>query len=167
MNYARVIAASIILPLFAAFCKLVFEGGDGGQDGDVGVAGEGLGAGGAGGDGEEVDSGIAGGLGVDVAVAGVEDVVFGHVEVVDGAQQACGLWLVALDVVAADDEVDEFGHVVDVEFLLDAAVRLVGDDADFGAGGVLCVMMKTLAVVALMARSVSTAPEKKVVPGVM
>ena len=49
MNYARVIADSIILPLFAVFCKLVFEGGDGGQDGDVGIAGEGLGAGGAGG----------------------------------------------------------------------------------------------------------------------
>ena len=85
MNYARVIADLIILPLFVAFCKFVFERGDGGQDGDVGVAGEGLGAGGAGGDGEEVDSGIVGGLGVDVAVAGVEDVVFGHVEVVDGA----------------------------------------------------------------------------------
>ena len=41
----------------------------------------------------------------------------------------------ALDVVAADNEVDELGHVVDVEFLLDAAVRLVGDDADFGARG--------------------------------
>lgn len=135
MNYARVIADSIILPLFVVFCKLVFERGDGGQDGDVGVAGEGLGAGGAGGDGEEVDSGIAGGLGVDVAVAGVEDVVFGHVEVVDGAQQACGLWFVALDVVAADDEVDELGHAIDVELLLDTAVRLVGDDADFGACG--------------------------------
>ena len=135
MNYARIIADLNILSFFARFGKAVFEGGDGGQDGDMGVAGEGRGAGGAGGDGEEVDAGVLGGLGVDVAVAGVEDVGFRCVEVVDGAQEARRLWLVALDVVAADDQVDELGHVVDVEFLLDAAVRLVGDDADFGARG--------------------------------
>lgn len=135
MNYARVIADLNILSFFARFGKAVFEGGDGGQDGDMGVAGEGLGAGGAGGDGEEVDAGVLGGLGVDVAVTCVEDVGLLHVEVVDGAQEARRLWLVALDVVAADDQVDELGHVVDVEFFLDAAVRLVGDDADFGACG--------------------------------
>ena len=135
MNYARVIADLNILSFFACFGKAVFEGGDGGQDGDMGVAGEGLGAGGAGGDGEEVDAGVLGGLSVDVAVARVEDVGFRCVEVVNGAQEARRLWLVALDVVAADDQVDELGHVVDVEFLLDAAVRLVGDDADFCAGG--------------------------------
>ncbi len=87
----------------------------------------------AGGDGEKVDAGVLGRFGVNPAVAGVENVGLLDAEVLDGTQQARGLRLMALDVVAADNQVDEFGDVVDIEFFLNAAVRLVGDDADFGA----------------------------------
>lgn len=110
---------------------MVLELGDAFEDGDVRIFGKVGGRRRAGCDGKEVDAGVLGGFGIDVAVAGVEDVGLFDAEVLDGAQQACGLWLMVRDIVAADNEVDEFGHVVDVEFFLYAAVRLVGDDADF------------------------------------
>ena len=113
---------------------MALECGDVGQNGDMRVFGKVGGRRRAGRDGEKVDAGILGGFGVDIAVAGVEDVGFFDAEMLNGTQQARGLGLVALDVVAADNQVDELGDMVDVKFFLNAAVRLVGDDADFGAG---------------------------------
>lgn len=133
---------------------MVLELGDAFEDGDVRIFGKVGGRRRAGCDGEKVDAGVLGGFGVDVAVAGVEDVGLFDAEVLDGAQQACGLWLMARDIVAADNEVDEFGHVVDVEF---SCMRRC----------VLLEMMPIFAPVSLMARSAATAPGKNVVPGVM
>lgn len=142
MNYARIVTDLIILAFFLLFGKYDGERsvlqrgdelGDIVKDGDMRIGSERFVARRARRDACEVQAGVAGGLGVDKTVADVECILFCNLEMFECRQQACRIGLVRLDIVAADDEVDEFRNAVEVEFLLDAVMRLIGDDGDPGA----------------------------------
>lgn len=80
--------------------------------------------------GGERDGGLLRGARVDDTVADVERLLTRGAEGAQRGLDALGRGLRRLDILDADDAVDEVARARLVEFLLDAAARLRGDDAD-------------------------------------
>ena len=102
------------------------------HDADMRVAGKHFGRGSAGGDAGKIDAGVLGGLGIDVAVAGIENVFRSGFEPLHGFLDSLGIRLEGADIITADDPVNEIRHMVQIKFFLDAVAGLAGDDSNPG-----------------------------------
>lgn len=80
----------------------------------------------------EIDAGILGGAGIDIAVAGIKHLIRGNLEMFQGLSDALWRRFVSRDIITADDAVNQVWDTIGIKLFLDAVTGLAGDNANSG-----------------------------------